>query len=94
MSPGPPQELISINTFHLDKLSSRGEAWAPALQFVSSNRRTFVAILKSRYGIEGYRKAGCKEFMLTFIPKGGLWSSENLLSQIRLFARKVLNDRN
>src|SRR5205823_503630 len=23
--------------------------------------------------IEGYRKAGCKEFMLTFVPKGGLW---------------------
>src|SRR6266700_7471046 len=40
--------------------------------------------------IEGYRKAGCKEFMLTFVPKGGLWSSENLLSQIRLFSNKVL----
>jgi len=44
--------------------------------------------------IEDYRKAGCKEFMLTFVPKGGLWSSENLVSQIRLFARKVLNGRN
>ncbi len=44
--------------------------------------------------IEDYRKAGCKEFMLTFVPKGGLWSTEDLLSQIRLFARKVLNDRN
>ena len=44
--------------------------------------------------IENYAKAGCREFMLTFVPKGGLWSSENLLSQIRLFARKVSNDRN
>jgi phthiodiolone/phenolphthiodiolone dimycocerosates ketoreductase len=43
--------------------------------------------------IEGYRKAGCKEFMLTFVPKGGLWSSEELLSQMRLFADKVLSNR-
>jgi phthiodiolone/phenolphthiodiolone dimycocerosates ketoreductase len=41
--------------------------------------------------IEDYRKAGCKEFMLTFVPKGGLWSSANLLSQIRFFSNKVLN---
>jgi len=41
--------------------------------------------------IEGYRKDGCKEFMLTFVPKGGLWSSANLLSQIRLFSNKVLS---
>jgi len=41
--------------------------------------------------IEGYRKAGCKEFMLTFVPKGGLWASANLLSQIRLFSNKVLS---
>src|SRR5881396_1392124 len=41
--------------------------------------------------IEGYRKAGCKEFMLTFVPKGGLWASTNLLSQIRLFSYKVLS---
>jgi phthiodiolone/phenolphthiodiolone dimycocerosates ketoreductase len=44
--------------------------------------------------IEGYRKAGCKEFMLTFVPKGGLWASENLLSQIRFFSHKVLSNRN
>ena len=44
--------------------------------------------------IEDYRKVGCKEFMLTFASTGGLWSSESLLMQIRLFARKVLNDRN
>jgi phthiodiolone/phenolphthiodiolone dimycocerosates ketoreductase len=43
--------------------------------------------------IEDYWKAGCKEFMLTFVPKGGLWSSENLLSQIRLFSNKVLSSR-
>ncbi len=42
--------------------------------------------------IEGYRKAGCKEFMLTFTPKGGLWSSTNLFEQIRLFSNKVLSD--
>ncbi len=42
--------------------------------------------------IEGYRKAGCKEFMLTFAPKGGLWSSANLLSQIELFADRVLSN--
>jgi len=40
--------------------------------------------------IEAYRKAGCDEFMLTFVPKGGLWSPTNLLSQIQLFSRKVL----
>ena len=44
--------------------------------------------------IEGYRKAGCKEFMLTFVPKGGLWSSTKLLSQIRLFSDKVLSSVN
>ena len=41
--------------------------------------------------IENYRKAGCKEFMLTFVPEGGLWSAANLLSQLRLFSRKVLS---
>ena len=41
--------------------------------------------------IEDYRKAGCKEFMLTFVSKGGLWASTNLLSQIQLFSIKVLN---
>ncbi len=41
--------------------------------------------------IEGYRKAGCNEFMLTFVPQGGLWASENLLLQIRLFSREVLS---
>jgi phthiodiolone/phenolphthiodiolone dimycocerosates ketoreductase len=40
--------------------------------------------------IENYRKVGCREFMLTFVPKGGLWSSSNLLSQIWLFSRRVL----
>src|SRR5207247_9693059 len=39
--------------------------------------------------LEDYRKVGCKEFMLTFVPKGGLWASANLLSQIRLFSNKV-----
>jgi len=39
--------------------------------------------------IENYRKAGCKEFMLTFTPKGGLWSSTNLFEQIRLFSNEV-----
>src|SRR5881398_1440279 len=44
--------------------------------------------------IEAYRKTGCKEFMLTFVPEGGLWSSTNLLSQIQLFSDKVLSNRN
>lgn len=42
--------------------------------------------------IEGYRKAGCKELMLTFVPQGGLWSTENLISQIRFFSRNVLRN--
>lgn len=41
--------------------------------------------------IESYRKAGCKEFMLTFVPEGGLWSPTNLLPQIRLFSDKVMS---
>ncbi|TMI46995.1 LLM class flavin-dependent oxidoreductase [Candidatus Bathyarchaeota archaeon] len=40
--------------------------------------------------IEGYRKAGCKEFMLTFTPRGGLWSTTGLLEEIRLFSDKVI----
>jgi hypothetical protein len=37
------------------------------------------------------RKARCREFKLTFTPKEGLWSSTDLLSQIRIFANKVLS---
>src|SRR5437879_10155156 len=44
--------------------------------------------------IEGYRKVGCKEFMLTFVPKGGLWSTTNLLPQIRLFSNEVMGGQN
>ena len=40
--------------------------------------------------IEDYRKAGCREFLLTFTTKGGLWSATGLLEQIRLFCNKVL----
>jgi phthiodiolone/phenolphthiodiolone dimycocerosates ketoreductase len=40
--------------------------------------------------IEDYAKVGCKEFMLTFVPRGGLWSTQNLLSQMRVFSGKVL----
>jgi len=42
--------------------------------------------------IESYLKPGCREFMLTFVPKGGLWSSTNPLERIRLFSNKVLSD--
>jgi len=42
--------------------------------------------------IKDYRKAGCKEFLLTFVPKGGLWSPANLLSQIRRFSDKVITN--
>jgi len=41
--------------------------------------------------IDEYRKAGCKEFILTFVPKGGLWSTTNLSDQIRLFSRRVMS---
>ncbi|HVH14469.1 MAG TPA: LLM class flavin-dependent oxidoreductase [Candidatus Angelobacter sp.] len=40
--------------------------------------------------IEDYAKAGCREFMLTFTPTGGLWSTTGLLEQIRLFSKNVL----
>ncbi len=42
--------------------------------------------------IEGYWKAGCREFMLTFVPKGGLWSTTSLLEQMRLFSDKVMSN--
>ena len=42
--------------------------------------------------IQGYAKAGCKEFMLTFTPRGGLWSTTDLLEQIRLFSDKVMSN--
>lgn len=41
--------------------------------------------------IESYRKAGCMEFMLTFTPNGGLWSTANLNEQITFFSREVLS---
>jgi len=41
--------------------------------------------------VKDYQKPGCNEFTLTFVPKGGLRSSTNLLSQIRLFVNKVLS---
>jgi len=42
--------------------------------------------------IEGYQKAGCKEFMLTLVSKGGLWSTTDLLEQMRLFSDKVMSN--
>jgi len=42
--------------------------------------------------VEDYQKAGCKEFMLTFVPKGGLWSTTGLPEQIRLFSEKVMSN--
>lgn len=42
--------------------------------------------------VEGYRKAGCKEFMLTLVPKRGLWSTTGLLEQIRFFSRRVMSN--
>lgn len=41
--------------------------------------------------IDRYRKSGCKEFMLTFVPKGGLWSTKNLGSMMRFFSARVMN---
>lgn len=43
--------------------------------------------------IEDYRKAGCKEFMLTLTSKGGLWSTAGLLEQIRFFSKNVIGNR-
>jgi hypothetical protein len=37
------------------------------------------------------RKARCRGFMLTFAPEGGLWSTTDLLEQIRLFSSQVLS---
>ena len=42
--------------------------------------------------LEDFGKAGCREFMLTFTPKGGLWSATGVLEQIRLFSDKVMSD--
>lgn len=42
--------------------------------------------------IESYQKTGCREFMLTFTPKGGLWSTTGLLEQMRLFSDKVMSN--
>jgi phthiodiolone/phenolphthiodiolone dimycocerosates ketoreductase len=41
--------------------------------------------------IENYRRAGCEEFMLTFVNNGGLWSTENLLLQIQYFKKSVID---
>ncbi len=41
--------------------------------------------------IKGYHGAGCQEFMLTFVPPGGLWSSTRLLPFIRFFAEEVMS---
>lgn len=41
--------------------------------------------------IQDYAKAGCKEFILTFVPKGGLWSTENLALQVRFFSQEVMS---
>jgi alkanesulfonate monooxygenase SsuD/methylene tetrahydromethanopterin reductase-like flavin-dependent oxidoreductase (luciferase family) len=41
--------------------------------------------------IAQYQKAGCKEFMLTFVANGGLWSTKNLTEQIRYFKRNVMD---
>ncbi len=41
--------------------------------------------------IQEYQQAGCKEFMLTFVPPGGLWSSDGLLRLIGFFASNVMS---
>jgi len=52
----------------------------------------------SRLGIASSRskvivRLAVWKFMLTFVPKGGLWSSTNLLSQIRLCQQSVEQGR-
>ncbi len=41
--------------------------------------------------VSRFQKAGCREMMLTFVPKDGLWSVRGLLSSIRFFADEVLS---
>lgn len=41
--------------------------------------------------IERFQRAGCREFMLTFVPEGGLWSTTGILVQTRYFMEKVVS---
>ena len=41
--------------------------------------------------VDRFRKEGCQEFMLTFTPEGGLWSTKNLVPMVRLFSAKVMS---
>ena len=41
--------------------------------------------------IKQYHRMGCQEFMLTFVPSGGLWSSTRLKPLIRFFATGVMS---
>jgi phthiodiolone/phenolphthiodiolone dimycocerosates ketoreductase len=41
--------------------------------------------------IAQFQRAGCREFMLTFVPEGGLWSTKGILPQARLFKEKVIS---
>ena len=41
--------------------------------------------------IARYQEAGCRELMLTFVSKDGLWSDKGLLPSMRFFADKVLS---
>jgi phthiodiolone/phenolphthiodiolone dimycocerosates ketoreductase len=43
--------------------------------------------------IEDYANVGCKEFMLTFTPKGGLWSTTGVFEQIQLFSDKIIRHK-
>jgi len=47
--------------------------------------------LKANLQHERKAKAGCKQFMLTFTPKGGLRSTTKPLEHIRLFSDKVMS---
>ena len=41
--------------------------------------------------IENYRKVGCDEMFLTFVPHGGLWGTTGLFRQMRSFSDKVMS---
>lgn len=41
--------------------------------------------------IERFQRAGCREFMLTFVPEGGLWSTKGILPQAHLFMERVVS---
>jgi hypothetical protein len=73
------------------KLDLRKKAGSSSNPFRVSMLQMITRFLESEASLafnRNPRKARCREFMLTLVRKGGLWSSTDLLSQIRFFANK------